>query len=123
MLTGESGRKFLLWLLVIGVAGAPAVPGAQSSGERGSIPPGESRGASRPAEGAIRGGSIEADVGTSPTSERDVARCMQLTGILRDQCLRDRGAGAGASQPPPAPPSPVQRDPVTDPPPQNPRPQ
>ena len=106
-------------------AGASAVSFAQNAGEaegRGSIPLGESRSESSPAEGAIKGGSIESDIGTSRTPERDIARCNQLTGELREQCLRDLGASAGGSAPSsPAPPSPVQRDPVTEPPPQNPR--
>lgn len=53
--------------------------------------------------------------------DRDTARCAKLEGELREQCLRDVGAGRGASVPPkPTPPSAVQRDPVTEPPPQNP---
>lgn len=52
----------------------------------------------------------------------DAARCQKLEGELRERCLRDVGAATGASMPPkPAPPSAVQRDPVTEPPPQNPR--
>ena len=112
-------------LAAMALAGALAASFAQSAAEaegRGSIPPGESRDESRPAEGAIKGGSIESDIGTSRTPERDIARCNQLTGELREQCLRDLGASAGGSAPSsPAPPSPVQRDPVTEPPPQNPR--
>lgn len=104
------------------LAAMAAVSAAQTEGQRGSIPRGESRDESRPAEGAIKGGSIEEDIGTSRIPAEDIARCKQLTGTLREQCLRDLGAGAGGTRPsPPAPPSPVQRDPVTEPAPQNPR--
>ena len=101
------------------IAAAAAASLAQ---DRGSVPPGESRDESRPAEGAIKGGSIERDVGTSPAPRRDIARCKQLTGDLREQCLRDLGASAGGTAPPkPAPPSPARRDPLAEPPPQDPR--
>lgn len=112
----------LRFIVAIGLAVAAAVSAAQTEGQRGSIPPGESRDESGPAEGAIKGGSIEQDIGTSRVPADDIARCKQLTGTLREQCLRDLGASAGGARPsPPAPPSPVQRDPVAEPPAQNPR--
>lgn len=105
--------KFIAAVLL---AGAAAASFAQPSGEgRGSIPPGESRDESRPADGAIKGGSIEKDIGASQKPEREIARCKELTGELQEQCLRDLGAGAGGSQPG----SPGQADPAA-PPPQNP---
>jgi hypothetical protein len=110
-------------LAAMALASAMTISSAQTAGDaerRGSIPPGTSRDESRPAEGAIRGGSIEPDIGSSSTPQRDINRCRQLTGTLREQCLRDLGASSGGTQPP-TPPSPVQRDPVTEPPPQNPR--
>ena len=110
----------LRFLVVLCFGLVAAVSVAQTEGQRGSIPPGESRDESRPAEGAIKGGSVEEDIGTSRVPAEDIARCKQLTGTLREQCLRDLGASAGGTRPP-APPSPVQRDPVTEPPPQNPR--
>jgi hypothetical protein len=110
-------RSFVALVL----AGAAAISLAQTS-ERGSIPPGESRDESRPTEGAIEGGSIEQDIDSSRLPAEEIARCQQLTGVLREQCLRDLGGGAGASRPPrPASPPPVQRDPITEPLPQNPR--
>ncbi len=79
---------------------------AQSEGERGSTPPGLSRGGSQPAEGAIKGGSIApGESGGMPDkgggaaaggtmggaaaggTASDLARCYQLEGTLRDQCL------------------------------------
>jgi hypothetical protein len=110
------------WIAAVLLAGAAAASLAQTSSEtaqRGSILPGESRDESRPAEGAIQGGSIEEDIGATRTPGRDIARCKQLTGELREQCLRDLGAGAGGSRPP-APAPPKQEAPAA-PPPQNPR--
>jgi hypothetical protein len=70
---------------------------AQADGERGSTPPGLSQDGARPAEGAIKGGSIAPgesagmpDNGGSAASggtAKDLARCYQLEGTLRDQCL------------------------------------
>lgn len=116
--------KVLQLLAATAFAGMAAVSFAQTAGEtdgRGSIPPGTSQDESRPAEGAIKGGSIEPDIESSRTPQEDVNRCKQLTGVLREQCLRDLGASSGGTVPKPAPPSPVRRDPVAEPPPQNPR--
>jgi hypothetical protein len=54
--------------------------------------------------------------------ERD-ARCQQLSGSLREQCLKDaESASTGTTAPgTPAKPDPAVRDPRTAPPPQNPR--
>ena len=112
----------LRFIVAASLSLAAAVCVAQSEGERGSVPPGESRDESRPAEGAIKGGSIEGDLGSSRAPAEDIARCKELTGTLREQCLRDLGAGAaGGTRPPPRPPSSVPRDPIAEPPPQNPR--
>src|SRR5262245_8767036 len=85
-------------LLAVALAGAAAVSLAQTADEtnrRGSIPPGESRDDSAPAAGAIKGGSIELASGGSRAPERDKARCEELTGVLREQCLRELGGSAG----------------------------
>ena len=114
-------------LVAMALAGVAAISLAQTASDtdtegRGSILPGTSHDESLPAEGAIKGGSIEPDISTSPTPQRDINRCKQLTGELQEQCLRDLGASSGSSVPSkPAPPSLVRRDPVAEPPPQNPR--
>lgn len=96
-------------------------------GERGSIPPGSSQDGSRPADGAIKGGSIlpgesggvpDASAGASAPSERAISRCMELKGTLRADCLRrveDASAG-GMRFPDRVPPS-VERDAGSVPPP------
>jgi len=52
-------------------------------------------------------------------AEAEAKRCKELSGVQREQCLRELGAAGGGTAPQPAPP--VRRDPVTEPPPQNPR--
>lgn len=85
----------------------PSVPGARDG--------------SAPADGAIKGGSIEksapaVDANKSVTvPDSAIARCHDLSGSLRDDCLRqerEREAGAGATR---------AAEPATAPPPQNPR--
>ena len=91
---------------------------------RGTVPPGTAADGSRPADGAIKGGTIlPGERGgmpdNAPTPERRVARCNELSGTLRDECLRresEASTGPGASsRPEPKSPSP------SVPPPQNPR--
>ena len=78
------------------------------TGQRGNTPPGMSQDGARPAEGAIKGGSIRqgesAGVpntgGTAPNSAERMARCEELEGKLRDECLKDEQSPAsGASVP------------------------
>jgi len=86
-------------------------------GVRGSTPPGMSQDGSRPADGAIKGGSA-ATGGTSiapgetgglpnrtpKESAEAKSRCDEMTGSLRDECLeKDRSAAAGATTTPRAP--------------------
>jgi hypothetical protein len=77
---------------------AASAAAAQSTAEdrRGSIPPGSAADGSGPAEGAITGGVPD----HLPIEER-VGRCKDLTGALRQQCLRDaQNAGAGSTRAP-----------------------
>jgi len=97
-----------VWAQTPGVGDTrPAVPGARDG--------------SAPADGAIKGGSLEksgpAIEAPKPQVEADtsIARCHDLSGSLREDCLRDernRNAGAGGTRAP---------EPATAPPPQNPR--
>lgn len=116
-------------VLAIALLGLPYFAGAQSGeGERFSTPPGAARDGSRPSDGAIKGGAIlpgesagvpDGSPGAAP-ADRALSRCYELSGTLREQCLRDaRNAGAGATRPSEAPPT--VRDPAHAPPPQNPR--
>ena len=97
------------------------------SGQRGSTPPGQSQDGSKPSDGAIQGGTIlpgetsgtpDAKAQSRPTER--AARCLELQGTLREECLaQETRAGTGGTA------SPDLRDtqpsaPVTAPP-QNPR--
>lgn len=97
------------FILSFSLASAAAL--AQMTGDtgtRGNTPPGMSTDGSRPADGAIKGGSIvpgeSAGVpntgGTAPNSEERLKRCEQLTGKLRDDCVqKERSAAGGSSAP------------------------
>jgi hypothetical protein len=90
---------------------------AQDPG-RGSTPPGTSQDGSRAADGAIKGGTI-APGERSGMPDRATWRCNELSGSLREQCLKDaESASGGATLPKP---DPNVRDPRQAPPPQNPR--
>ena len=110
-------KPFTLALSLLFFAGLAL---AQEPG-RGSIPPGTSQDGSSAADGANKGGSIQPGE-RSGMPERD-ARCQQLSGSLREQCLKDaESASTGTTAPgTPAKPDPAVRDPRTAPPPQNPR--
>jgi hypothetical protein len=74
------------------------------SGERGSVPPGQSRDGAAPSDGALKGGSIlPGESSGVPETSADRAkaqmRCEQLSGTLREDCLKQEGdAAAGGSK-------------------------
>ena len=107
-------RLALLALFLSGAAFAQT-PGM---GETRPTVPGSRDGAA-PADGAIKGGSVkERDPAVESgkreaDSDRAISRCNELSGTLREDCLRqERNAGAGGTRP---------SEPATAPPPQNPR--
>lgn len=113
-------------LLAIGLLGLSGFALAQTDSGRGNTPPGSSRDGGAPSDGAIKGGTILPGESagmpdrTPAAGDRALSHCYELSGTLRDQCLRDaRSAGAGGTRPSDAPPT--VRDPVQAPPPQNPR--
>src|SRR5919106_303115 len=72
------------------------------SGERGSIPPGQSKDGAAPSEGAIKGGSIlPGETAGLPDKEKMQRRCEELSGTLREDCLRQEreSAATGATKP------------------------
>jgi hypothetical protein len=98
--------KTALAAILIAFAGAV---GAQGSNDmRGTVPHGTAADGSRPADGAITGGSIRpgerSGVPTSKPSagvslEERIRRCEELIGTLRDDCLRkERNSGAGGTR-------------------------
>ena len=115
-------RTIVLLALSIG----SAIAAAQGAGDatRGSTPPGASQDGARPAEGAIRGGTLApGETGGTPEKAPDgdaaaggtagtsrLARCYQLEGSLREQCLADEARKTGAETRPPSGASPARRD-------------
>jgi hypothetical protein len=106
-----------LSFIILATAAGLALAQDPAPERRGSTPPGMSQDGSQPSDGAIQGGAITPG---GAAGAADVSRCKELKGALREQCLRDLAASAGNARPSSTPPAPVGRDPVTDPPPQNP---
>jgi hypothetical protein len=108
----------LLGALLLAAATCAAFAQTGGSDSRGNTPPGTSRDGSGPADGAIKGGTAESESG-SRTPAQDAARCRELAGQLREQCLREVGARSTAPSGMSVP-SAARRDPA-QPPPQNPQ--
>jgi len=79
---------------------------AQMTGEpaRGNMPPGMSQDGARPADGAIKGGSpiLPGEKGGLPNKEEaKQQRCYELTGSLREECLKkeERSGATGGTMP------------------------
>ena len=95
--------RFLLAFTLFLALPATALSQADS---RGTVPPGTAADGSRPSDGAIQGGTIlPGERGgvpeNAPSPERRVARCNELSGTLRDECLRrEQGASTGDSRGP-----------------------
>ena len=109
-----------LFLLAAALLASAGVSLAQE--QRGSTPPGTPQDGSSAAGGALKGGSIQPGE-RSGVPQKDIARCKELVGSLREQCLKDAQSAGGATTAPGTPPRPDPnvRDPRQAPPPQNPR--
>jgi hypothetical protein len=93
-------RPLLALLLLASLLTSAGLSAGQSTDEpRGSIPPGAAADGSRPSDGAIKGGSIvPGETGGLP-GER-VKRCNELSGSLREDCLKkEQDANTGADAP------------------------
>jgi hypothetical protein len=80
------------------LAAAAATATAQDA-ERGSTPPGQSRDGSAPSDGALKAGPLlPGETGGVPDGAKAQARCEELTGSLREECLKQaREAAPGGS--------------------------
>jgi hypothetical protein len=108
-------------VVLLGVAG----PGfAQSVDNPSSTQTGKGAAVdgTRPADGAIKGGSILPGETSGMPTDRAASRCADLTGSLREQCLaQEKGASTGGTRIPE--PDVARRPPTREaPPPQNPAP-
>src|SRR5688572_8391890 len=106
-------RTLMLCLLLSAPLVATPLSALAQAEQRGTVPPGTAPDGSRPADGAIKGGTIlPGERGgmpdTAPTQERRVARCNELSGSLRDECLRreDEASRGGSAPAEPKSPSP-----------------
>ena len=81
-------RSVLLGLFFFAATAVAQSPGTGDA-PRGSTPPGTSQDGSRPADGAITGGA---------TAKEKIARCEQLSGTLREECLRKQRDEASDKQ-------------------------
>ena len=94
-------------LLPIALLAFSTLAFAQATGEpaRGNTPPGMSQDGSKPSDGAIKGGSaagstiMPGEQGGLPN--KDIQRCNELSGSLREDCLKKErdSAGAGGTMP------------------------
>jgi len=83
---------------VLGATSSVTFGQGQGEGEkRGSIPVGTSQDGSGPSDGALIGGTLKPDIGKSKEPRRDVNRCKELIGALREECLLDLGASAAGA--------------------------
>ena len=84
---------FVLLGLAGGVFAQTSDNPAASSSDRGA-----SRDGSRPADGAIKGGSILPGESGGMPSDKAQNRCNDLSGTLREQCLKqEQGSSSGAT--------------------------
>jgi hypothetical protein len=90
---------FRLFVVLLALAGGTAFG---QSGERGSLPPGQSKDGAAPSDGAIKGGTIlPGETGGVPDRAKAQARCDELSGTLREDCLKqERAAGTGSTTKP-----------------------
>ena len=91
-------NAFRLFVTLLAVALAGAAFG--QSGERGSTPPGQSRDGAAPSDGAIKGGAIlPGESGGMPDRAKLEKRCDELSGTLREDCLKQqREAASGETK-------------------------
>jgi len=89
-------NSFRLFVAALALAGAAF----GQDGERGSVPPGQSRDGAAPSAGAIKGGTIlPGETAGIPDKTKMEKRCEELSGSLREDCLKqEREAGSGETR-------------------------
>jgi hypothetical protein len=85
---------FAVALLAFAGAGFAQSPSENSAGRGGTD-------GVRPADGAIKGGSLLPGEKSGVPTDSPTNRCQDLSGTLREQCLaQERGASTGGTRPP-----------------------
>ena len=75
----------LFTILLLAIASAVHA----QTGERGSVAPGQSRDGAAPADGALKGGTIlPGESAGIPDDKKTKQRCEELSGSLREDCLK-----------------------------------
>ena len=91
--------RYLLTILLLAIA---STVNAQTE-ERGSAPLGQSRDGAGPADGALKGGTILPGESSGMPDGKDSAkmklRCDELTGTLREDCLKQQRDAGLATDP------------------------
>jgi hypothetical protein len=95
------GMRYAVGLLVavLGVTTSAAFGQAGEGEKRGSIPLGTSQDGSGPSDGALKGGLLKPAMGASKDPVRDANRCKELSGTLREDCLKDLDASVAVAAP------------------------
>jgi hypothetical protein len=89
-------QHFVAALLLVGASSAGFT---QTGAESPSSGKGIAADGSRPADGAIKGGSILPGETAGMPTDKAKSRCSDLTGTLREQCLaQEQGASSGGTR-------------------------
>ena len=101
--------RILLSVTFLALSASVALAQTTGDAARGNTPPGMSRDGARPADGAITGGAatggtsiLPGEKGGLPSKEdAKQQRCYELTGSLREECLKQEepGAATGGTMP------------------------
>ena len=99
--------RITLPIVALSLLASLAYAQATGDAQRGNTPPGMSRDGARPADGAIKGGAAAGGTAIMPGEQgglpnKNIQRCNELSGSLREECLKkepDGSAGAGGTMP------------------------
>lgn len=86
--------------LIVAALSLFAATAYAQDGDRASTPPGMSQDGAKPADGAIKGGSIlPGEQSGVPDARKMRERCEELNGTLREDCLKQQRDAGLATEP------------------------